>query len=439
MALTKEDRDALPDSSFAVPGKRALPIPDEVHVRMAWNMLDRTKGLTESEKSEAKRRILHRAKELGIDTSSWEAHESASKDIQPALSSDGGMHAMHFEAMALDVPTVPDHPNRIPFSGVLTRLDQPSDAPVGGASGKRVIIPTEVAEKALASLLGMGVDYAHGLSGHDATRKIGVITAAVIEGNAIKIEGFLYGADFPAVVAEIQKRKSLLGFSYEAQASVADWNSDPVEVTGCVFTGAAILFKDKAAYKTTSLEARASKGKKMELEELMQAVKALTEQNAELVQKVASLEANSATLAAGNVLHRVKPHADRIRAAADEMEKDGMGGHERHGHVVHLRRMADKMEAEAILGKLPHLYRDHDWIEAAANPEVEALKAEIETLKKQAFQAAQAPTKPTEAADKAPLSAEHGNDVKAKDAELKAQGASITQRLAAITLARVAH
>lgn len=443
-ALNKEQRDALPDSDFAVPGKRALPMHDKAHLRMAWNMLDRTKGLTDSEKAEAKRRILHKAKELGVDTSDWEAHQSARLDMEPSGEHDGGrIQAMHFEAMALDVPDTPGHPNKVPFSGVLTRIDQPSDNPVGGAKGKRVLIPKAIAESSLASLLGMGVDYKPKLDGHDAQNKIGVITGATVEGDGIHIEGFLYGADFPAAVSEIRKQKRKLGFSYEAQAAVANWNADPVEVTSCVFTGAAILLKDKAAYTSTSLEARASTEiEEMDIKELMDAVRtAVKEETAPLVKDVAELKASAGKMEAANVLHKVKKHSDAIRACADGMEAEGVGGHERHGHVSVLRRMADKMEAEAVLGKLPHMWRDHDWLDAAAESDkaaekIATLEAEIAALKTKAFSASAAPERKTEVAEKAGLSAE-GADLKASDAKLKADGASITSRLAAITLAKM--
>ncbi len=445
MALTKEQRDALPDSDFAVPGKRALPIHDRDHVKMAWSMLDHTKGLSDGEKAQAKRRILRKAHELGIDTADWEAHQSARLDMQPPGENDGGLHAMHFEAMALEVPEVPGHPNRVPFSGILTRVDEPSDKPVGGANGKRVLIPKAVAEAALASLLGMGVDYQPNLSGHDPRKKIGVITGATVEGDGVHIEGFLYGADFPAVVAEIQSKKALLGFSYEAQSHVNDWNSDPVEVTSCVFTGAAILFKSAAAYTTTSLEASASSEIDMTKEEL-QAM--LAEAIKPLAAEVQAIKASAGKLEAANVLHKVKKHSDALRTCADGMEAEGMGGHERHGHVAVLRRMADKMEAEAVLGKLPHIWNDHNWIDAAADPEAKAkddrlvaLEAELKDLKAKAFAASAAPTKPTDAApaekpgmQPAPAKSD---EILALDAKLKASGASIAQRLTAITAARM--
>ena len=448
MALTKEQRDALPDSEFAVPGKRALPIHDKDHVRMAWSMLDHTKDLTDSEKSEAKRRILKKAESLGMDTSGWGAHQGARLEMQPSGENDGGkIQAFHFEAMSLEVPEVKDHPNRSPFSGILTRIDEPSDNPVGGANGKRVLIPKAVAEAALASLLGMGVDYKPSLDGHDAQNKIGVITEATIEGDAIHIKGFLYGSDFPAAVSEIRKQKRKLGFSYEAQAAVADWKADPVEVTTCIFTGAAILKKDKAAYTSTSLEAYASslEIEKMDIKELLEAVKAaVKEETAGLVKDVAELKASTGKIEAASVLSKVKKHADAIRAAADGMEAEGMGGHERRGHVAVLRRMADKMEAEAVMGKLPHIWNDHDWSDAAAadlKSKVDELTKENAELKAKGFSAAAAPTKPTDeaqAATKAALSAEAESvDYTKLDAQMVEKGASIHQRLVAITLGKM--
>lgn len=434
MALSQAERDALPAHLFAVPEKRKLPIPDAEHVKMAWNMVGYTKELTDAERDEARRNILERAEKLGMDTSGWD---------KSAVKSQLGA-SMRFEAMALDIPDVPDHPNRVPFSGVLTRVDEPSDNPVGGANGKRVLIPADIAEAAIPSLLGMAVDYRADLAGHDPKNKIGIITSAVVEGKEIHISGFLYGSDFPKVVAEIQRQKSKLGFSYEAQASVANWNHDPVEVTSCTFTGAAILLKDKAAYTSTSLTAHAEPENDMELKEVLAEMAALKAQSAAMAATLEELKTNSASLSAASVLGKVKPHTDALRAVADGMEKDGIGMHDKRGHVAHLRRMADKMDAEAVMGKLPHIFGDESWIEASAeNQEVTALAAEVKTLKEQLFAQAKQPERQTDSgtpptATKPALVQASGQiDTRAKDAELKASGASIQQRLAAITESRM--
>lgn len=82
------------------------------------------------------------------------------------------------QAMAVTLPEVAGHPNRTPFSGVLTLVDEPSTKPPSGARGHRVILTRAAAVAALPSLLGMAVDYAPAWDGHDARRKCGIITHA---------------------------------------------------------------------------------------------------------------------------------------------------------------------------------------------------------------------------------------------------------------------
>jgi hypothetical protein len=85
---------------------------------------------------------------------------------------------MQLEAMAVRIPHVEGHPNRVPFEGVLTVVNVPSDRPPAGARGHRVVLTREAAERALPSLLGMAADYRPGWDGHDARRKVGLVTEA---------------------------------------------------------------------------------------------------------------------------------------------------------------------------------------------------------------------------------------------------------------------
>ena len=74
--------------------------------------------------------------------------------------------------------------------------------------------------------------------------------------NAILIEDFIYAADFPEVAVEVKASQDMPGFSYEApNLYTNDPDANPCVITDCVFTGAAILRKDKAAYRTTSIAA----------------------------------------------------------------------------------------------------------------------------------------------------------------------------------------
>ena len=375
--LNKEERDALPDDMFAVPGKRKLPMRDEDHVRLGWDMVDRTTGLTSDERRIARERLKRRAHELGIDTSDW--HITAS---------------ISFEAMALEVPPVDDHPNRMPFRGVLTRIDQPSDAPPGGASGKRTLIPHSVAEAALPSLLGMAIDYTDDFDGHDRQQKIGLITEAQIVGDGLEIAGFFYAKDFPAQCERIRAEKDALGFSYECDARIQDVNADIWEISHCVFTGAAALYKHLAAYTTTSLAAKAEQELEMTKEELLailaEANKPTAEAIASLTEKVNKMEAKGASLG-GPIVDQVKPHVEAVNACAAAMEAAGIGTHTDNGHVRHLRHMAAHLAAEAVAGRVPHIYRDHDYL-SDARVEAGAAAANADALKK-AVEAAVAPLK----------------------------------------------
>jgi hypothetical protein len=156
------------------------------------------------------------------------------------------------EARSLNSPTDP-HPNKLPFSGVLTKIGKPSDAAPEGSGGRRVVITAEAAHRALDSLLGMGVNYQP--DGHNPQKKVGMIDDATIEGDEIWVRGFIYAADFPIEAAEIRKNEDVLGMSFEARDL---WTSsapdvDPAQIVDCTFTGAAILLKNKAAYRATSL------------------------------------------------------------------------------------------------------------------------------------------------------------------------------------------
>jgi hypothetical protein len=164
------------------------------------------------------------------------------------------INALSLRAMSLNIPTDP-HP--------LTRIGEPSDTAPEGSGGARVMITVEAAKKNLDSLLGMAIDYQADFAGHDPQTKIGVITGAAIEDNAIRINGVIYAADFPELAAEIKANKGKLGFSFEARDLLTDHpEADPIPIVDCVFTGAAILLKEKAAYWSTSIAASAVNNRK---------------------------------------------------------------------------------------------------------------------------------------------------------------------------------
>jgi hypothetical protein len=183
------------------------------------------------------------------------------------------------ESMAIVMPAVHGHPNRAGFRGVLTIVDVASDKSPSGARGHRVLLTRRAAEAAIPSLMGMGLDYSPALDRHDARRKIGVITRAEIVGRLIEVGGFLYARDFPEIVAEIGRparkhskdssvfegpesaggnagaTRAGLGMSYEiTDALVEDITASVWVLNRVTFTGAAVLRRDKAAYRSTWIE-----------------------------------------------------------------------------------------------------------------------------------------------------------------------------------------
>jgi len=176
---------------------------------------------------------------------------------------------IELESMAIQMPAVLGHPNREPFHGVLTLVDVVSDKAPAGARGHRVVLTRAAAETALASLLGMALDYSLSFDRHDTQRKVGVITRAEIVGKQLELGGYLFAKDFPEIVREIgrgttrqkgtretsRQSKACLAMSYEiADARVADLQAKIWTLTQVTFTGAAILLRDKAAYRDTWIE-----------------------------------------------------------------------------------------------------------------------------------------------------------------------------------------
>lgn len=147
----------------------------------------------------------------------------------------------------------PKHPNRVPFRGVLCRLDEPSARIPGGSEGHRLIMSTQAAADALDSLIGMGVGFASDWSRHDRRVRCGVITGAEILAQELWVYGHLFCFDFPELNAYIGNPNVVLGMSYElSDAKVADMREMVWTLTRVNFSGAAILLRDKAAYDNTS-------------------------------------------------------------------------------------------------------------------------------------------------------------------------------------------
>lgn len=187
---------------------------------------------------------------------------------------------------------------------------------------------------------------------------------------------------------------------------------------------------------------------------IAEAVKPLADQVTAL-QKTTSgaLDANKETR------DRIATHANALRACASGMEAAGIGLHGTHGHVAHLNRMAASMEAEAASGKVPHIYRDHDWVisagaelrqfEAGATPAVDLSKdptmkaltdslakltTQVTDLSAARFQASQEPARRTLHTEhlallrKTGLTVEDGKKISVSDLDAAAEKAGLPRQ-----------
>ena len=116
-----------------------------------------------------------------------------------------------------DMDAEEQHPNASPFKGVLLMVDEASTRPPNGAEGHRIMVPKKVAKSRLASLIGMGLNYASGLDRHNPTQKVGVIERAWIKGKEVWCSGVIWAKDFPSAVGRL--RTGGMGMSKIGRAS----------------------------------------------------------------------------------------------------------------------------------------------------------------------------------------------------------------------------
>jgi len=252
---------------------------------------------------------------------------------------------------------------------VLTRLDAPSDRAPSGAAGHRVLLTRAAAERALASLLGMAVDYAPGLRGHDVRRKIGIITRAEIVGDRLEVAGHFFGKDFPDILREIRAQREHLGMSYEVtgvrvtNSKAAVWVLERV-----VFTGAAILERSAAAYQATSLAAASGAPKQFSMnfpkqgdtmdEKITQTLDVLAQSSRALAAEFSGLRATLEELrATQDTVVRLLEINPRSQSAPAELETRveelGRASEELRRHNEALRAQADRFSAQAARKTLP--------------------------------------------------------------------------------------
>jgi hypothetical protein len=73
--LEARDRNRLPDSVFAFPGKRKEPLTDAAHVRNAVARFDQVEDVTDAERDQAFANIKKAAQHYDVDISESSWHE----------------------------------------------------------------------------------------------------------------------------------------------------------------------------------------------------------------------------------------------------------------------------------------------------------------------------------------------------------------------------
>ena len=171
----------------------------------------------------------------------------------------------------------PERLNWLPFTGTCLFADQPSDGIPSGGVDKPVRFPSAELNKALDSMVDMGVDCEwpdefwdgpeEAFSGHNDRFKIGVVKTSVLKGNEMVISGGLWSNDFSDICYMYRNAKASLGFSVEVYFNLVDQGEyyDAVDIE---FTGVAILFSDLAAFKDTYIAAKRGGDKEMTKEEM---------------------------------------------------------------------------------------------------------------------------------------------------------------------------
>ena len=73
--LSTKDRDKLPDSVYAFPGKRKEPLTDASHVRNAVARFDQVQAVSDEEREQAFANIKAAAKHYGVDVVEDDWHQ----------------------------------------------------------------------------------------------------------------------------------------------------------------------------------------------------------------------------------------------------------------------------------------------------------------------------------------------------------------------------
>lgn len=277
---------------------------------------------------------------------------------------------LKFESTSVEVALSSEekHPNKLPFTATFMLIDSPSDGTPMGAD-MPVVIDMEEAKNSVSTMDLMAIDCVwddwmpeYCMTGHDSRNKIGLVEKAYIEGNEMKMKGFIYALDFPDIAFFIKNATSSLGFSMECLSGLDAQDDGYEHMTGVTFTGVAILFQNLAAFESTYIDylAAAKKEKEKLTKEEMDALKASLKETIEAGQKefadklkdvserLETLEASKKQKVESDLEAKVK----ELEAAKEQAEKEAQKA------VEAAKKEADekaKAEKEALEQKVADL------------------------------------------------------------------------------------
>lgn len=153
--------------------------------------------------------------------------------------------------------------NKLPFEGVLFRIDEPSESAPSKGSLLPLYIPMQLARQVVEQINesgGLPLDMHETLAQHANEQIAGIMNHGEIQGNDLVVRGHLFPWSQRERVALISANRERLGMSMNARARGHEmvvegkkvWWIDDIELLG-----ANILFSDAATYQKTRVIAAA--------------------------------------------------------------------------------------------------------------------------------------------------------------------------------------
>lgn len=235
--LTTEERNKLPDMSFAFPRLRKMPLENASHVRNALARFNQVEGATEAEKVTARNKINGAAKKFGIEVSKKDSISVNRMDrgtLEPAtFNEDGFMEANVYATRA----------------GIFKYID------ATGRIQRELRMPSEVFEsKSLATLAKKPVTNDHPLVGLLDSRNAAKYAKGwtgqevVRDGNLVKTSITIIDSDLINEIKNKKKMEVSCGYSCDLVFEPGEWQDEHYDAiqTNIRYNHLAVVAKGRA-------------------------------------------------------------------------------------------------------------------------------------------------------------------------------------------------